>query len=1625
MIPADALVGYWINDLFYEFENNDDVKKCKRRYPVSSPNIDNALRKCASLNPDDAWVKNYFMAASIEPFTGTGFRINGRNYYTILGDGYPEPSLISTVTKPPSPECTLRQIYGKYEGVWFDISYLICSSMRSGDSSIASTLQKLEACPPAPLNISIKGCDSCTDVGHRVSTSLIKIAAQRIFADPEQSIIELPVNSLDAYSPDTRIGKFGLGFFSILYWLIGHPKRSLTITSFYRARSSTTSSIPENVGTVCTYTTTIQEVNGVLAFFLSFPESSITMTGTYMYLDAHEDPFDARTIKKMDEQLGKLVYTKSSRIAGKLSSSRYFKNGALHSNRNLIYISIGSEGLVNEDYATGIPFEVYVNVLLQPSVSTKTITAGGRLIPTFINNSRVDASSDGYNSHFLIVVGNVVVVDIPTKASLETPYTYIVDMPLNTPLPVSRDDIILTPSSRPVFIEGLSMVLEGITKNRSANFATLQSLLQTYKDYTASDVMRLTIDETVNSFIQRNVRRLVPADFLTTYKSISPVFIASNVYSIDALSQTIEDEINKPRTDITVLNNIFYGKKVVIIDEADYSIANAHLPNYLFIEKYYYDSLSKDVDGSGKPAWIATVVSAFQANEALYPVNTSYGATANDENLKVIQQAALVMGSSIDAVRGPGSSSAQSLIPPQVRTKLLALLSRFDALQVYFNISPESKDNLVYEALVYNVVLGERAFQILTDALLKLFATFKGSQTYGMGQNKLSILTNDMVGSETADLSKHFNSVWKRVARRDGLKTMIHIDVDKLRLYSTQWQTLAFGAVDETPYTVIQMFGEYNPLVVILDAFTEKLPTITNGRTAKQIHDIYNGRRCGKCIIFLTELLDQSNDYIEFSYVVVALVNRLTSLLSNLREESIPRLVAHILNYIRVNRYASNSSVLLKRWLPLTLNTTITDFRPTLIYNDAKLWVAYNTLSAPLKISTPLPSIDNGYTFTTNTYIQYAFVNGFGEETSPRALNTLFKSIEGFTPSAAIEKPQLVEIAVNEGTTKPFIDAMMTELTQNSIDAIRETSLVRKVDPTINLNLKTTEARDKLIFTITDFVGLTAKAFLYIGFPFLSTKSPSELVTGEMGSGFFNVYRESESVDIYSQSIDDTDGSGVVYMSHDVPLRDSTGRVIDIRRTMRVSSSKSDPKAGRYTTIQVIMGVKSENDLIDKASKFAYVAEKVLALSLQSKIVYNELLVSIPRNLASSNKHFELYADISKNASYNSYLLTKGIPFQPLDGYARNEGNLLPNSVELLMTDITLNVVHGAYTPVQTRTRINLAPDVEASFTEMMYNAVFLRALSELALRNKSDSIFPNLSSRAEAAQIKFTHYANIPYFSPSGIFLYHKYNNQRPIYSVVNELIDKIDGKKGDSAQAVSIIEKELAQIYPSAASYGNITIRSAIMLWFENKNPPAVKKSKSPVTAKKSAKKKKNSSVVAMTLTTDQRTLEKYLQILVNVYWTIGKNMHIKGMSNNDAPQLKFHDFSEENEAISGVYNSGIHELWLNVDRFTPKETKMINSALSSNNPDEILGMSNKSQLWKSFFSYRFPSSTLYHELEHARRRSAHADAGGHDVITGSLFPGDVPKPRTFDDSANAVFNLILQQGYYDTVLKDIAAM
>ena len=491
MEELDAKIGFWVKDQPYVFVSEEGkVEKSKRQYLQDFPEF-SKLKSCG-------WVSDYFTTgpARLKTIMAGNFTSapqtyqNGRVYY-YTSDVKPEEEFTVVVPELDSYHSELITALEPYNGKEFDLSSLICTQMAMGSVKLdwAGVFELMKNCPPA------SECDPCTKIGTKVAKSLIKIAALRIFADPEQSIMELPVNSMDAYNPERKIGKFGMGFFSILYWLVGHPKRSMIIHSFSKTDDDVYS----------TYQVVIREVNGALSFALTvYPGSKIFTTGFRVYLDSSKDNFPPSVVANFRNQLSKLDYSFGATIYESYSSIRDFRSAQIINpgTNKRIFSAITKDYLLNEDFATGVPLEILLGSLFVPSISTKTIQmslASG----SFVNNSRI--VKDTGERKILFLIGGIAVVSL--QEPLCAGHTYIIDLPSTIRLPVSRDDFIMDDETEKILMESIAMVFEASAKEVK-DVACFQLLLDRYIEFTPSSENKRVVKRAMADFFDKNRSQL-------------------------------------------------------------------------------------------------------------------------------------------------------------------------------------------------------------------------------------------------------------------------------------------------------------------------------------------------------------------------------------------------------------------------------------------------------------------------------------------------------------------------------------------------------------------------------------------------------------------------------------------------------------------------------------------------------------------------------------------------------------------------------------------------------------------------------------------------------------------------------------------------------------------------------------------------------------------------------------------------------------------------------------------------------------------------------------------------------------------------------------------------------------
>lgn len=1545
MEDIDATTGFWIRDQPYIFVSSEKVEESKRFYLQSFPEFKKLEdTKCG-------WVSNYFSTgtARLKTIMASDFTAapsafeNGRTYYYV-----PEWKLSQefevVVPVLENYHSELAVALEPYNGKEFDLSSLICTQMAMGTVELEwpDIFKLMKECPP------VSDCDPCTKIGTKIAKSLIKIAALRIFADPEQSIMELPVNSIDAYNPDRKIGKFGMGFFSILYWLVGHPKRSMIIHSFSKTD-----------GVYISYQVVIREINGSLSFALTvYPQSKIFTTGFRVYLDASKDKFSSHTVVEFRNQLSKLDYSTGATLYESEKSERDFRQGKIVNpgTDKRIFCAITENFLLNEDFATGVPLEVLLGSLFVPSISTKTIQLSLSSVP-FVNNSRVVKSTG--RREILFLIGGIAVIAINDHSCSNN--TYIIDLPSTTRLPVSRDDFILDAETEKILLESLSIVFDAAAKEFK-DVACLQLLLNKYIDFTPSSDNKRVVKRAMIEFFNKNKGILVPHDHKRIYEKISEEFIVSNTYDVSSIEDWLDKNVQSER-------NIWYGVKAVIIEDTYGSApSGGGLASYLFISEKYKKSLGTN--------WIS-VITYSTIGRKLYPIGSSYGSKEYGKYENLVK----------------GMKASAIITKESVRNYYFSVLNKLESLEDRFNIEKTLLLDMATHLLTLARYVPEDSFIMILGVVMEKFSSFKGNQTYGGGKYMLQ---------------------YRHGASKDGFYTInlqfLEFKDQKEISYTIEHMVYAIKSVEETVNTHLVLVTRNCP------SFTLKAGTET-----------YNS--------FASHVYRQSSNFMEFQFVMAGAGEGVRKANSNIPDEVSNQIASHFIDKTRTRKWSVRDIIhLYEIWFNVTPDYAPSTFIELVKDREETVeWIKTVSGISNIPKGSNIEPLDSEVNFKLSGLTRTLFKTEFPASKDLKDELAFYSSIS--SSDVSTRQLQIIEIAVNEGTVKPFIEATMTELVQNSIDAVREYN-----PENANIDIEVSRTNSHVILRFVDRVGMAKEGFNYVCIPFLSTKTPSELVTGEMGSGFFNIYRESDIVMI------DTVRDGVNRISVDIPIRDDRGRVVDITKTVALRESMFDNE----TRISASIPIKDDAHFAGVASRIVYTAKNVIGLAMTKNIKFNGENIYIDRMLAAKFGYFELYTTEEHKIKHESFLLTKGVPFAPLVGYFKNI--LSERAINTIDRNVILNITHGGYTPVQTRTRINLAPEVEKDFVKAAVYSVFVIMLANVAAGHKLYAL-DHINSSSDPNQLRFTLYDvenSIKYSDETWFLKYTRFYGQPTLAEVINKCIDL--GKV--KAMDLRVRSEFIRSIYNSPYEHINDSVVMIVNRWFKPKKfvDDSGKVKKSPATTAGNAGKYKKLTIpelkellkekklkvggnkdelIQRLLASEQEEDEdeddkvpdpemtKIVSTWVKVFWAAAIAANIKGYSGSPPKCLVFS--SEKDKSYLGRYIHLTKTININTITWSKNDRKEIIATLKKKNVEDFIsGVLKKNNAWQRCFSYSVPSSTVCHELEHARRRSSHTQAGGHDSRNEILFPGDTPQIRTFNESANLVFGKVLASGFYEKFLE-----
>jgi hypothetical protein len=716
-------------------------------------------------------------------------------------------------------------------------------------------------------------------------------------------------------------------------------------------------------------------------------------------------------------------------------------------------------------------------------------------------------------------------------------------------------------------------------------------------------------------------------------------------------------------------------------------------------------------------------------------------------------------------------------------------------------------------------------------------------------------------------------------------------------------------------------------------------------------------------------------------------------------------------------------------------------------------------------------------TITANQLIDYVFSENSGTKSSITTnsdLLSFLQKVEMWTYHQSRKQQfQMVQIAANEGTSKPFVDSVLTELVQNSVDAIR-TLHSSQSNPSYEkdyVNIVITEDA----ISVGDTVGIPPSAYLSLWIPFLSSKSGSLITTGEMGTGLFNIYRQpwcayvrivSNDIEIIATPIIDP------LFVPDFNTK-SYARVLDIQYQVSIPESNVVEKRGTLVTV----------NLSDRLS-----LEQKVSLAMEGSIHTQSQLAFIPSRIDLNGKTItldvvNLYETevgrcyyVASGVQYPSVLLTNGVPMGLLAPY------LIALYGEMYNPDLANGVVIDLnkkyYNATQSRNRLVSIPrDTDVELNAFIKSATYrclIRKLFDKGIIEKRfdvlESYLPNSASTGEIEQFRnysgsgklavdgksFFESPSIPITPNSTLFVNPNtsladiwHSAKMMLWTLVtgiggeDKYMGKIDadmldewyknqrtGGRNYKRVGISIEPKDIeifkriiqtteGGYYAASIKYAEIPEASELILnWFLNKYyaPPMRQGPPIKFVTKKTASKKEDDVVISKSTQHHLEEFKKIMGVVAKAYFEVGKKLDVNGLAfSKGVPKI---NVIPDRGHFSAYYSKKEHAITF---AYGSIETKLSEYISSWNEFKNILKTSSvtsatgyirlKSPLW-NVFGGKTPASTLVHEMQHALFSQNHNDGDSHGNHTFMLEGKRYDLP--FENACRLVFDTIVTKGF-----------
>ena len=1263
------------------------------------------------------------------------------------------------------------------------------------------------------------GIDECTRTGLRISNALIRVAATRIFSEPEQSIIELVTNSIDSYNSIDKIdsiGKFGMGFFSLLYWISqakdDEYKRSMIIESTYYDDSKKLTS----------YSIKLKWTeDGIIFTKLPTDQQSKPRTQVLILCNGHE--FKVFERQKMKNQVQKLFDVKSATI---LFNGNPINEGA--NKNNVINVDIESGYISVRDYATGIKEETVFNSLLIPSSSSKE----RKMIKDVTKRSPRIAKNMDITSYLRIIVNSVSVVNIKSSLSSDS---YILYLPNDSKLPVSRDDIIYEDYESEKLYDQLCTLIVQIFED-SKDLYPLFDLLEKYIIVNKQEKLFSVITKLKREILDMDYILIPKNDFWKTFvKTFDPPNYCFYPYSDKFKLCKQLDEILSPY----VRTDIFKSRKCIHMNLPNGKITeSSELPLFLFINGNF-----------NNPEELAISITT-SSNTLLIPVN-----------------------SKLEEKQYNRIRSSDKEYNDMCETLFMTIYKKFQGVEFYSQNSMFVDMILNIDKYLHNdnVLPADHPLKranIMVELkrlvcnLISKIASINLEFTYGASKHVMEYNLFDMLGfsdNEKIHYGKFSNNFFVRnyyfdlqIQFKNDLfliQQLGYVNISPLTSKfsnhkSEKEQMYNFTKINVKLITRLSYILKHEYARIKKENLVELVHVlVTNKRNPEDINDDYIESIAMLNWTYQQKFDDCSNWYTLINYVNFKLYNYVIDLYkpdakgyyalpiienfldvdyfmimnqSNFEEfESVVYDCStneELFTFITVAKIfiIEQYYYLLTYPSPGVYKFILTEIRrkyTNLVLHDIikdVIWYIYSstdtmklTFQEDLVKSTvaffknliydryfDIKEPEYMYQFTCKSLLSYIYINDLTDDgdSDKDRLQNLFESVAGFDEETTT-KLQIVEIAVNEGTTKMFSQAILTELVQNSTDAIRTSQ--NQTDEMFNVYVKTANNA----ISVADRVGFSdLDDIVSLLIPFLSSKDPNDPnVTGEMGTGFFNVYRQpyvkevhikikhndcylyvkctplirDNSVydiqyEIYISENEESNGTEIIIILRD----DMPDLINDVNVFMnsRIGYSVfNNMTEGQKILSQNIDKIRKTPDLFEKSNlldfcyqnevpcdeseTFSELVEKLLdyydSIQKPKQIIYHLNDKPLSRDLTLIMEYPGIGEMYYSRDKIGSFVMTNGVPFCSLVDFVETYPEIFNGFETMMKTSIILNLSKDNYIPTQSRTNINIKN--KRNLVELLNTGFYFVSLYKYVhnLCETRDNIIPFSTSIANAAYVK------------------------------------------------------------------------------------------------------------------------------------------------------------------------------------------------------------------------------------------------------------------------------------------------